>query len=154
MVIVKPATLICWLRKAVRLFWRWKSPPRRRRIPLRLRQLIVQMVHDNPIWGEERIADELWPKLGIHVSPRTVRAYWPAQNPSSGRRSPSWNAFVRNHASALVACNFLIAVTVHFRVVYVFVVMEITSTATSFMIDMRRSQANWTQPSIPLDCGR
>jgi hypothetical protein len=28
-------------------------------------------------WGEERVADELWLKLGILVSPRTVRQYWP-----------------------------------------------------------------------------
>jgi hypothetical protein len=30
-----------------------------------------------PSGGEERIANELWLKLGIHVSPRTMRAYWP-----------------------------------------------------------------------------
>jgi putative transposase len=93
LVIVKPATLIGSHRTAFRLFWKWRSRPGRRRIPLKLRQLIVQMVRDNPIWGEERIANELSLKLGIHFSPRTVRAYWPTKNPSSGRRSLSWNAF-------------------------------------------------------------
>ncbi len=79
LLVIKPATLIGWHRKAFRLFWRWKSRPGRRRIPRELRRLIVQMVRENPTWGEERIAHELWLKLGIRVSPRTVRAYWPAR---------------------------------------------------------------------------
>jgi len=65
-----------------------------------LRQLIARLVRDNPTWGEERIADELWLKLGIKVSPRTVRAYWPVEDPSRHPRltSQNWNTFVRNHA--------------------------------------------------------
>lgn len=81
LLVVKPATLVGWHRRAFRLFWKQKSRPGRRRIPLKLRQLIEQMVGENPIWGEERIAHELWLKLGIRVSPRTVRAYWPAKDP-------------------------------------------------------------------------
>ena len=144
LVIVKPASLSGWHRKAFRLFWKWKSRPGRGRVPLKLRQLIVQMVRDNPIWGEERIANELWLKLGIHVSPRTVRAYWPAENPSSGRRSLSWNAFVRNHARALVASDFLIAVTVRFWIVYVFVVMEIGSRRILHCNATSHPTADWT----------
>jgi len=33
------------------------------------------MAADNPIWGEERIANELKLKLGIRVSSRTVGKY-------------------------------------------------------------------------------
>jgi hypothetical protein len=33
------------------------------------------MDRENPTWGEERIANELSLKLGIAVSPRTVRKY-------------------------------------------------------------------------------
>src|SRR5215472_1127660 len=129
LVVVKPATLIGWHRQAFRLFWRWKSRPGRPRIPQDLRQLIAQLVRDNPTWGEERVADELWLKLGIRVSPRTVRAYWPQGDPPRTRRlgSQNWNTFVRNHARALVACDFMVAVTVRFRILYIFVVMEIGS---------------------------
>jgi hypothetical protein len=63
--VVKPATLIGWHRKAFRVFWKRQSKPGRRRIPRRLRQLIEQMVGENPIWGEERIANELWLKLAF-----------------------------------------------------------------------------------------
>jgi len=108
LLIVKPATLIGWHRRAFRLFWKWKSRPSGRpRLPADLRQLITQMVRENPIWGEERIADELWLKLGIRVSPRTVRAYWPAESPSPQLRlaSQGWSTFVRNHAHGLLACD-------------------------------------------------
>jgi putative transposase len=125
LVIVKPATLIGWHRMAFRLFWGWKSRPGRRRIPMNLRQLIVQMVRENSTWGEERIAHELWLKLGIRVSPRTVRVYWPARDPLSKRRTQRWNTFVRNHARAIVACDFMVTVTARFQVLYIFVVMEI-----------------------------
>jgi len=41
------------------------------------------MVQDNPLLGEERIASELQAKLGIKVSPRTLRKYMP--KPSAGQ---------------------------------------------------------------------
>ena len=49
------------------------SKASRPKLPKNLRELIREMAHDNPTWGEERIADELKLKLGIRVSPRTVR---------------------------------------------------------------------------------
>jgi hypothetical protein len=36
---------------------------------------IRRMAHDNPSWGQERIANELLLKLGLRVSPRTIRKY-------------------------------------------------------------------------------
>src|SRR6201997_5276992 len=130
LVIVKPETLIGWHRKGFQLFWRWKSRLGRPRIPENLRQLIFRMVQQNPTWGEERIAAELSGKLGILVSPRTVRAYWPQDSdPRGARRTSSqhWRTFVRNHAQATVAADFLVALTAGFRVLYVFVVMEVGS---------------------------
>ena len=35
------------------------------------------MADNNPTWGEERIANELLLKIGIQISPRTVRRYMP-----------------------------------------------------------------------------
>jgi putative transposase len=127
---VKPETLIGWHRQRFKRFWRWKSRMGRPRIPKNLRQLIVRMVQQNPTWGEERIAAELSVKLGILVSPRTVRAYWPQERDSRGGRrtaSQHWRTFVRNHAKAIVAADFLVAITAGFRVLYVFVMMEVGS---------------------------
>jgi putative transposase len=130
LMIVKPETLIGWHRKGFKLFWRRKSRLGRPRIPEKLCRLIVRIVQENPTWGEERIAAELSVKLGILVSPRTVRAYWPQDRaPRGGWRTCSqhWRTFVRNHARAIVASDFLVAITAGFRVLYVFVVMEVGS---------------------------
>lgn len=120
--IVQPDTFIRWHRKGFRLFWRWKSKPRGRpRVPAELQKLIVEMANENPSWGEERIAAELLLKLGIRISPRTVRSYMP-EDPSC-RRGPSsqrWVTFVRNHAQGLLVCDFFAGVTASFRVLYVF----------------------------------
>ena len=125
LVIVEPETLIGWHRRGFKLFWKLKSRPGRPKLPNNIRQLIARMVEENPTWGQARVADELALKLGIRVSPRTVAAYWPHQ---PNRRDPSsqrWNTFVRNHARSVLACDFLVVMTAHFRQLYVFVLMEI-----------------------------
>jgi transposase InsO family protein len=111
-----------------------------------LRYLIAAMARSNPTWGEERIAAELLVKLGLRVSPRTVRRYM-ARGPGGGGRgagSQRWATFVRNHAQALVACDFCVAVTATFRVLYVFVVMEIGSRRLVHVNVTRRPTTAWT----------
>src|SRR5215475_6720849 len=125
--VVQPATFVRWHRQGFRLFWRWKSRPGRPRIPAELQVLICQMAHDNPTWGQERIANELRLKLGLRVSPRTVQKYMPKRvDHGRGHRMSSqrWRTFVRNHATAIIACDFCVVVTATFRLVYVFVLME------------------------------
>ena len=128
LVIVKPETLIGWHRKSFKLFWKWKSHAGRPRLPENIRKLIVQKAQENPTWGQARVATKLLLKLGIDVSPRTVRAYWPPEPERRGNRSISsqnWRIFLHNHAQSIVACDFLVVVTAWFRTLYVFLLMEI-----------------------------
>jgi transposase InsO family protein len=127
--VVRPGTFIGWHRKSFKLFWRWKSRTLGRpRIPKDLRDLILTMSRDNPTWGQARIAAELCLKLGIQVSPRTIQEYL-LKDPNGYRRRPDpsqrWMTFVRSHSKAIVASDFFIVVTARFRVVYVFVLMEV-----------------------------
>ena len=124
LVVVQPQTLVRWHRQGFRLFWRWKSRPGRPPIPIDLRQLIREMAMSNPSWGEERIANELLLKLGIRVSPRTVRKYMQLHPWEQPRGDQRWSTFVRNHASAILACDFCVVVTATFRLLYVFIVIE------------------------------
>lgn len=39
--------------------------------------------------------------------------------------SQRWMTFVRNHAQAILACDFFVTVTATFRVHYLFVLMEV-----------------------------
>ena len=144
--VVKPDTLIRWHRKGFALFWRWKSKPvGRPRLPTDLQRLIAEMAAANRTWGEERIASELLLKLGIRVSPRTVRRYMSrGASPRNGARSQTWRTFVRNHASAVLACDFFVAVTVTFRVLYVFVVLEVGTRRILHWNVTDHPTADWT----------
>ena len=123
-VIVRPRTIIRWHRAGWRLFWRFKCKPGRPPIPAELRALIRRMAAENPVWGEERIANELLIKLGIRVSPRTVGKYMPKRPSGRPRGDQRWATFLRNHARSILACDFFVAVTATFRLLYVFVVIE------------------------------
>jgi hypothetical protein len=114
--IVKPESLIRWHRQGYRLFWRWRSRALGRpRLPVDVQQLIAAIARANATWGEERIAAELQVKLGITVSPRTVRRYMRRGGRPSGRQSSErWSTFVRNHAAAVLACDFFVTVTATF----------------------------------------
>ena len=143
--VVKPETLIRWHRQGWRLFWRWKSRPGRPTIPVDLQRLIVAMARANPTWGEERLADELRPKLGLTVSPRTIGRYLRHLRPPRGRRSAQrWATFVRNHAHAVLACDFFMSVTGRFRLLYVFVVLEVGTRRIAHWNVTAHPTAEWT----------
>jgi transposase InsO family protein len=158
LVVVQPATLLRWHREGFRLFWRWKSQRGRPPLPTNVQALIRQMARENPTWGQERIANELLLKLGLRVSPRTVRKYLPQRQPSGpGKRMSSqrWVTFVRNHARAIVACDFCVVVTATFRLLYVFVVMEHATRRILHVNATAHPTAHWTlqqlREAIPSD---
>ena len=145
LVIVKPETFVKWHRHAFRFFWRCKSRPSGRPpLPKNLRALIRKIAQENPTWGEERIANELLLKLGLRVAPRTVGKYLRTDRPrpASGQR---WSTFVRNHAQAIVACDFFISVTATFRILYVFIAMEVGSRRIVHSNATEHPTAEWTR---------
>ena len=92
---VQPSTVIPWHRAGFRLFWGWKSRPRkpgRKTICPNTIELIRQMSRANPLWDAPRIHGELL-KLGLDVAQRSVAKY---MTPRSRRpTSPNWKTFLR-----------------------------------------------------------
>src|SRR5260370_23867449 len=78
-------------------------------------------------------------------------------DPRGCRRTSSqhWRTFVRNHAKAIVAGDFLVAITAGFRVLYVFVVMEVGSRRILHCNVTAHPTAAWTlqqfREAIPSD---
>jgi putative transposase len=142
--LVSPAALIRWHRAAWRLFWRMKSKPGRPPIPPELQALIRRMANENPSWGEERIANEFLLKLGIRVSPRTVNKYLPRRPHGLPRGDLRWSTFLRLHAQGIIACDFFVAVTATFRLMYVFVVIEHGSRRLIHYNVTTHPSATWT----------
>jgi putative transposase len=144
LVVVKPNTFVKWHRTAFRTFWVWESRKRGRPpLPANIRKFVREMAADNPIWGEQRIADELKLKLDIRISPRTVRKYLTPASPR-GRGDQRWATFIRNHANAIVACDFLVSITASFRVLYVFLAMEVVSRRILHCNVTEHPTAEWT----------
>src|SRR5450631_330334 len=139
-----PETMIRWHRAGWKLFWRWKSGPGRPPFPLEIQALIRRMANENPTWGQERIANELILKLGIQVSPRTVNKYLPQSPKRRPRGDMRWSTFLRVHAQGLIACDFLVAVTATFRLLYVFVVIEHRSRRLIHCNITAHPSATWT----------
>jgi hypothetical protein len=144
LVVVQPATMIRWHRAGWRLLWRMKSRPGRPPIPVELRELIPRMARENVLWGEERIANELLLKLGIWISPRTVRKYLPKRPPGRPRGDLRSSTFLKSHARGILACDFFVTVTATFRLLYVFVVIEHGTRRLAHVNVTTHPNAAWT----------
>ena len=119
---VQPRTVIAWQKKRFRAYWRRLSQSGKLGRPAlskEVRVLIQDMWRANPTWGSPRIMGELR-KLGINVAKSTVEKYRPrVRKPPS----PTWKAFLNNHAPDIVACDFFTVPTVTFRVLFVFILL-------------------------------
>jgi putative transposase len=144
-VIVQPSTIVRWHRLGWRIFWRLKCRAARPPIAPELRIRIRRMAAENALWGEERIANELLVKLGIRVSPRTVGKYMPPKRPPRRPRGDQrCSTFLKNHAKAILACDFFVAVTATFRMLYVFVVIEHGTRRLAHVNVTAHPSAEWT----------
>lgn len=96
MLIIRPDTLVRWLRAGFRRYWRWKSRGRigRPKMDYERLALIRRMSAENSLWGAPRIRGELL-KLGFDVAQSTVAKYM-------GKRrvppSQTGRTLLRNHA--------------------------------------------------------
>jgi putative transposase len=119
--VVSPQTLLRWHRELVRR--RWTQHPRtggRPPVERRVRELVLRLARENPRWGYPRIVGELL-KLGVHVSPSTVRRLLLAAGltPAPRRGGPSWCQFLRRQAASVLACDFFTVETIALRRYYV-----------------------------------
>jgi hypothetical protein len=95
LIVVKPETVVRWHRAGFRLFWRWRSRPRRPgrpKVSAEIRHLIRRMKTENPTWGAPRIHGEL--------------------------------AFLNNHREVIAAFDFFTVPSLTFRILYCFFVIE------------------------------
>lgn len=124
LLVVTPETVVRWHKAGFRLYWRWisrKEKTGRKAISRELRDLIFQMMQENPTWGAPRIHGELL-KLGFAVSERTVLR-WMRRAPRSPEPAQRWKTFLSNHREAIAAMDFCTVPTLSFGVLYLFFVI-------------------------------
>jgi transposase InsO family protein len=153
LIFVKPDTVTRWRKRKFREFWRWKSHSKSGRpaIPKEHIAFIRKISSDHPEYGEDRIALELEVKFGIHHACSTVRRYMVKRRPGP-TDSQTWRSFLKNQAKALWCCDFFVQHTVGFRVLYVFVVMELASRKILHFHVTDHPTLEWTKQQIRNAC--
>jgi putative transposase len=121
--IVQPDTVVRWHRAGWQLLWRKKSKAGqgRPKVSTEVRTLIRKMSLDNRFWGAPRIHGELL-KLGYDVCESTIAKYMERR---PGPSSQTWQTFIRNHMTEIVAIDFFTVPTATFRTIYVFLVLSL-----------------------------
>jgi len=145
--VFKADTLVRWHRKGFRLYWTWKSRPRRGGRPSispEIRALIRRLSQENPLWGAPRVHGELQ-MLGIDVSQTTVAKYMIRH-----RKPPSqtWRIFLDNHVKELVSIDFFTVPTATFRILYVFLVLRHARRQIVHFNVTEHPTAQWTAQQI------
>ena len=126
LLVVTPETVVRWHRAGFRWYWMLISKVRkrlgRRAISQEVRDLIFQMVTENPSWGAPRIHGELL-MLGFDVSERTISRWMKRaqRNPEPAKR---WITFLRNHKEAIAAMDFFTVPTATFGLLYCFFIIS------------------------------
>jgi len=126
LLVVTPETVVRWHRAGFRMYWKLISRVRRqvgrKQTPKEIRELIFQMVAENPTWGAPRIHGELR-MLGFDLSQRTI-SRWMKRAPRGTDRAKRWLAFLRNHREAIAAMDFFTVPTITFGVLYCFFIIS------------------------------
>ena len=147
LVFVKPDTVIRWQRKRFKEHWTRLSrsgKPGRPPVADEVKELIRTMSSMNPTWGSPRIVGEM-AKLGITVTKSTVDKYrLRARKPPS----PTWRAFLKNHAKEIVSINFLVVPTVRFEVLYVFLILSFHRRRIIHFGVTQRPSAAWAAQQV------
>jgi transposase InsO family protein len=128
LLIVKPETLLRWHRDLFRRVWRRKSSRQAAggRPALASDQVVLirRLATENRTWGAERIRGELL-KLGAAFAKSTIQKYLKGRRRVPGPGSQTWGTCLRNHASAIWACDFVQTYDVLFRAIFVFAIIEL-----------------------------
>jgi transposase InsO family protein len=90
-----------------------------------IRTLVLRLARENPSWGYRRLHGELL-VLGIKVAASTVWEMFQEAgiDPAPERARSTWPDFLRSQADALLACDFLEAVTLTGARLYVLALIE------------------------------
>src|SRR5215472_6155878 len=145
LLVVTPETVVRWHRAGFCLYWklisRVRKPTGRTPIAREVRDLIFQMVAENPTWGAPRIHGELL-MLGFDVSERTISRWMKRapRDPGLASAGLPFFATTRKPSPRLISLRFPRS-----RSAYSIASSSSATNADAFCTS--------TSPSTPLACG-
>jgi transposase len=136
---VTPATLLRWHRGLVAR--KWTYPPRHPGRPptsTDIRDAVLRLARENPIWGYQRISGEL-AGAGVRVPPSTVRDILKRAglDPAPRRGGPTWGQFLKAQAEGILACDLFHIDTVCLKRLYVLFFIEHATELSMFWVPRR-----------------
>jgi hypothetical protein len=126
-----------------------KRRPGRPRTIASIRRLVLRLAGENPGWGYQRIHDEL-ALLGVAVAPSTVWEILSAVgvDPAPQRTKVTRASFLRSQAEAILAMDFVEAVTLTGQPQYILAPSTTPADAsTSSARPPTRPTPGWHRPS-------
>jgi hypothetical protein len=126
---VTPATLLRWHRNLVARRWTYpRRRPGRPPVTAQVRELVLRLARENPMWGCRRIQGEL-AGLGYRLAPSTIWVILTKAGvgPVPRRAGPTWTEFLTAQAKGILACDFLHVDTVGLTRIYVLFLMEVAT---------------------------
>ena len=118
-------------------------------VPVGSIAFIQRISREHPLWGEDRIAQEMKLKLGIEHSASTIRRYMitEARSPSS-----TWRSFLRNHASEIYALDLTPQVMWDFSIGYVWVLIDHRTRRLVHIGMTRNPTLDWVKQQVRDAC--
>ncbi|WP_413797138.1 integrase core domain-containing protein [Streptomyces iranensis] len=145
--LVRPDTVLRWHRSLVARRHASSCQPKRPGRPRTVRSiriLVLRLVKENPSWGYRRLHGELL-VLGVKVGASTLWEILKEAgiHPAPERNSSTWASFLRGQADALLACDFMEAVTLSGMRMYVLVVIQHGSRRIRILGATAHPSASW-----------